>query len=108
MNKRISLALAMGLIAVAGCSKNDQSGQASNGTEAVKKAGDKTIAASLDQNSQFVTLAKAAGLDVDMETAANFHLVNPYDYGFDAFCLSTPSCRYFASFSGSSFRNSFF
>jgi uncharacterized surface protein with fasciclin (FAS1) repeats len=82
MNKRISLALAMGLIAVAGCSKNDQSGQASNGTEAVKKAGDKTIAASLDQNSQFVTLAKAAGLDVTLNGPGPYTVLVPDDAAF--------------------------
>jgi hypothetical protein len=42
----------MGLIALSGCNRNDQSASAKQGAEAVKKAGDKTIAASLDQKGR--------------------------------------------------------
>ena len=65
MTKRtIALALALGMIAVSGCNKADDSG--AKGAAAVKEAGDKTIAASLDQKSQFIALAKAAGLDATL------------------------------------------
>ena len=60
----LGIALAMGLIAVSGCNENDQS--ASKGAAAVKEAGDKTIAAGLDQKGQFFSLAKAAGLDATL------------------------------------------
>lgn len=67
MTKRIAtLALALGLIAVAGCGQDDQSKSAKSGAEAVKQAGDKTIAAGLDEKSQFFSLAKAAGLDATL------------------------------------------
>src|SRR5688572_1192592 len=62
----LRLALAAGLIAVGGCNQNEQSGKAKEGAEAVKQAGDKTIAAGLDQNGRFFTLAKAAGLDATL------------------------------------------
>lgn len=60
----LTLALAIGLLAVSGCNQTDQS--AAKGAAAVKEAGDKTIAASLDQKGQFLTLAKAAGLDATL------------------------------------------
>jgi uncharacterized surface protein with fasciclin (FAS1) repeats len=66
IKRTVSLALAVGLIAISGCSQNDQSATAKQGTEAVKQAGDKTIAAGLDQKGQFLTLAKAAGLDATL------------------------------------------
>jgi len=64
--RTVSLALAAGLIALSGCNSNDQSANAKTGAEAVKEAGDKTIAAGLDQKGQFFTLAKAAGLDATL------------------------------------------
>lgn len=62
----ISLGLALGLVALAACNKNDQTATAEKGAEAVKQAGDKTIAAGLDQEGRFFTLAKAAGLDATL------------------------------------------
>ena len=66
--RALKLALATALIAVAGCNQSEQAANdtASQGTEAVKQAGDKTIAAGIDQNSRFFTLAKAAGLDATL------------------------------------------
>ena len=66
--KRIVLPLAlMAALAAAGCNSKAQSGEkAAKGAEAVKQAGDKTIAAGLDQKGQFFTLAKAAGLDATL------------------------------------------
>jgi len=83
MNRRIiPLGLAMGLIAVAGCNKDQGSKTANEGTEAVKKAGDKTIAAGIDQNSQFFTLAKAAGLDVTLNGPGPYTVFVPDDAAF--------------------------
>ena len=62
----LALALMTGLIVVSGCNQNDQAGSAKEGTEAVKQAGDKTIATGIDQKSQFFALAKAAGLDATL------------------------------------------
>ncbi|HJS41178.1 MAG TPA: fasciclin domain-containing protein [Sphingomicrobium sp.] len=64
----LKLALAAGLIAVTGCNQEERAANnsAAQGTEAVKEAGDKTIAAGLDQNGRFFTLAKAAGLDATL------------------------------------------
>ena len=85
MNKRrISLGLAMGLIALAGCNKNEAGKEAAaNGTEAVKKAGDKTIAASLDQNGKYAALAKAAGLDLTLQGPGPYTVFVPDDAAFD-------------------------
>ena len=64
----LKLALATGLIALAGCDRNEQAANdsAAQGAEAVKEAGDKTIAAGIDQDSRFLSLAKAAGLDATL------------------------------------------
>lgn len=64
--RKVTLALAIGLIALAGCNQADQPSGAREGAEAVKQAGDKTIAAGLDQKGRFFTLAKAAGLDATL------------------------------------------
>jgi len=84
MNRRtLSLGLAVGLIALAGCNKNQEAKEAANnGTEAVKKAGDKTIAASLDANSKFATLAKAAGLDLTLQGPGPYTVFVPDDAAY--------------------------
>jgi len=90
MNKRIiSLGLAMGLIAVAGCDKNDGSKTANQGTEAVKKAGDKTIGAGIGQDSQFAALAKAAGLDVTLNGPGPYTVFVPDDAAFGKLPVGT-------------------
>ncbi|MFL6737809.1 MAG: fasciclin domain-containing protein [Sphingomicrobium sp.] len=83
IKRTISLALAMGLIAVSGCNSNDQSASAKQGTEAVKKAGDKTIAAGLDQKGRFLTLAKAAGLDATLAGPGPYTVFVPDDAAFE-------------------------
>ena len=62
----LTLALATGLAALSACDGDGGNATATQGTEAVKEAGDKTIAAGLDQDSRFFTLAKAAGLDATL------------------------------------------
>jgi uncharacterized surface protein with fasciclin (FAS1) repeats len=81
--RTISIAMAVGLIALSGCSKNDQTASAKQGTEAVKKAGDKTIAAGLDQKSRFYTLAKAAGLDTTLAGPGPYTVFVADDAAFD-------------------------
>lgn len=77
----LGIALAMGLIAVSGCNQNEQA--AKEGSEAVKQAGDKTIAAGLDQQSRFFTLAKAAGLDATLAGPGPYTVFVADDAAFD-------------------------
>ena len=63
--KLLGIAFA-GLITLSACDQNDGSASAEKGAEAVKQAGDKTIATGIDQKGQFFTLAKAAGLDATL------------------------------------------
>ena len=85
MNKSLfPLALAIGALALAGCSGQDQAGKndAAKGGEAVKAAGDKTIAAGLDQNSSFFKAAKAAGLDATLAGPGPYTVIVPDDAAF--------------------------
>ena len=79
----LGIALAIGLFAVSGCNQNDQSASAKRGAEAVKQAGDKTIAASLDQRGRFFTLAKAAGLDATLAGPGPYTVFVADDAAFD-------------------------
>lgn len=82
--KMVSLALVTALIAVSGCNSEQQAAAnaANEGAEAVKQAGDKTIAAGLDQKSQFITLAKAAGLDATLAGPGPYTVFVPDDAAF--------------------------
>lgn len=82
----VPLALATALIAISGCNVSDQQAAndtANNGAEAVKEAGDKTIAAGLDQNSRFIQAAKAAGLDATLAGPGPYTVFVPDDAAFD-------------------------
>ena len=79
----LTLALAIGLIAVSGCNSENQSATAAKGAEAVKQAGDKTIAAGLDQKGRFFTLAKAAGLDATLAGPGPYTVIVPDDAAFN-------------------------
>lgn len=83
-SRRISLGLAISLIALAGCNQDKAAGNAAaaNGTDAVKQAGDTTIAKGLDQKGQFFTLAKAAGLDQTLEGPGPYTVFVPDDAAF--------------------------
>ena len=74
-----SLALAATVLAVSGCNSQTQAhkDEASKGTEAVKQAGDKTIAAGLDQNGSFFKAAKAAGLDGTLAGPGPYTVIVP-------------------------------
>ena len=84
MNKRmISLGAALGLIALPACNgEKQQTENAARGTEAVKEAGNTTIASGLDQKGQFFTLAKAAGLDVTLGGPGPYTVFVPDDGAF--------------------------
>ena len=69
MRKSVFPLALMGAIAtISACNNAEQStkGGAAKGAEAVKQAGDRTIAAGLDQKGRFFTLAKTAGLDATL------------------------------------------
>lgn len=80
----LPLALALGVIALAGCNSQNQArkDEAAKGSEAVKQAGDKTIAAGLDQNSSFFKAAKAAGLDATLAGPGPYTVIVPDDAAF--------------------------
>ena len=78
----LPLALALGAIALAGCNQNQAGKEASKGSEAVKQAGDKTIAAGLDQNGSFFKAAKAAGLDATLAGPGPYTVIVPDDAAF--------------------------
>lgn len=79
------LAIAAGLLALSGCTGQNQArkDEAAKGTEAVKEAGDKTIAAGLDQNSSFFKAAKAAGLDATLAGPGPYTVIVPDDAAFN-------------------------
>jgi len=79
-----SLAIAAGLIALAGCDSQNRARteEAADGSEAVKQAGDKTIAAGIDANSSFAKAAKAAGLDSTLAGPGPYTVIVPDDAAF--------------------------
>src|SRR4030095_13268825 len=78
------LALAAGVLALSACNSQNQAhkDEAAKGGEAVKQAGDKTIAAGLDQNSSFSKAAKAAGLDATLAGPGPYTVIVPDDTAF--------------------------
>ena len=81
-SRTLTLALAMGLIAVAGCNQTESSDSAAKGAAAVKEAGDTTIAAGLNEKSRFLSLAKAAGLDATLAGPGPYTVFVPDDGAF--------------------------
>jgi uncharacterized surface protein with fasciclin (FAS1) repeats len=79
-----SLALVAGVLALSACNSQNQAhkDEAAKGSEAVKQAGDKTIAAGLDQNSSFFKAAKAAGLDATLAGPGPYTVIVPDDAAF--------------------------
>ncbi|HEX5238095.1 MAG TPA: fasciclin domain-containing protein [Sphingomicrobium sp.] len=73
------------LLALGGCNKNNgnsTSPPAAQTPKAQKAAGNKTIAAGLPANSQFMTLAKAAGLDQTLAGPGPYTVFVPADSAF--------------------------
>ena len=79
----LSFALAASVLALGACNSEDtaEANTAQSG-EAEKAAGDKTIAASLDQNSRFFQSAKAAGLDATLAGPGPYTILAPDDAAF--------------------------
>jgi uncharacterized surface protein with fasciclin (FAS1) repeats len=85
MNRSVfPLALAAGVIVLAGCTNQNQArkDEASAGSEAVKQAGDKTIAAGIDANSSFAKAVKASGLDATLAGPGPYTVIVPDDAAF--------------------------
>lgn len=84
MNRSVyPLALVAALAAVSGCGRQGQGDEAARGTEEVRKAGDKSIAAGLDQNSRFVAVAKATGIDATLNGPGPYTVFVPDDAAFE-------------------------
>ena len=75
----VPLALALALVALSGCERAQQAGNEAS----VEAAKEKTIAASLDQNSRFFRAAKAAGVDATLGGSEPYTVLIPDDAAFD-------------------------
>ena len=86
MLKTLPLCLCAATLALGAC---NQSGDTNNGAapvqsgEAAKAAGDKTIAASIDQNGKFFQAAKAVGLDATLAGPGPYTVLVPSDDAFN-------------------------
>jgi len=82
----LALGVAAAALTVSGCNNNGSSND--NGTAqtpaAQKAAGDKTIAAGLAQDSRFLAVAKAAGLDQTLAGPGPYTVFVPDDAAFNA------------------------
>ena len=83
---RITLTLALGAsaLALAACDRTDTAEQANTAQtgEAAEAAGDKTIAAGIDQNGKFFQATKAAGLDATLAGPGPYTVIVPDDAAF--------------------------
>ena len=81
----LSLAISASILALGACSSGDTATEANTAQtgEAEKAAGDKTIAASLDQNSRFFQAAKVAGLDSTLAGPGPYTVLAPGDAAFE-------------------------
>ena len=85
MSKFMLAAAATGLaLMAAACNNNDNGNSVTPGqpAEAQKKAGDQTIAASIDKNGRFAQAAKAAGLDGTLAGPGPYTVLVPSDDAF--------------------------
>ena len=85
MKTSLPLCLCAAVLALAGCNdnKSDSNGAAPAQTgEAKDAAGDKTIAASLDQNGKFFQAARAVGLDATLAGPGPYTVLVPTDEAF--------------------------
>jgi len=81
----LALALAATTLTVGACIKTDNGNSSSPEAQtpkAQKAAGDKTIAAGLPANSQFMAVAKAAGLDQTLAGPGPYTVLVPDDAAF--------------------------
>jgi uncharacterized surface protein with fasciclin (FAS1) repeats len=86
MLKTLPLCLCAAALALGACSQsasdNNGGGPAQPG-KAAEAAGDKTIAATLDQNGKFFQAAKAVGLDATLAGPGPYTVLVPDDSAFD-------------------------
>ena len=80
----LSLGLATACIALAACGREggEGAGDQAQGASNAAEAGQKTIAATLDQNSRFFQAAKAAGLDATLAGPGPYTVIVPDDAAF--------------------------
>lgn len=83
MLKTLPLCLCAAALALGACGKSDSNNTApKQSSEARDAAGDKTIAASLDQNGKFFQAAKAVGLDATLAGPGPYTVLVPSDDAF--------------------------
>ena len=88
----LALALAATTLTVGACNKTDNGNANSPEAQtpkAQKAAGDKTIAAGLPANSQFMAVAKAAGLDQTLAGPGPYTVLVPDDAAFTSALAGT-------------------
>ena len=80
----VPLAVAAAALALGACDKGQKASQpgAAQTGEAKNAAGEKTIAAGLDQNSRFFAAAKSAGLDATLAGPGPYTVLAPDDAAF--------------------------
>ena len=80
-----AMTLSTALLGLAACNQDGAGNSAAAQTPAAEKAaGDKTIAAGLTQDAQFMAAAKAAGLDQTLAGPGPYTVFVPSDAGFAA------------------------
>jgi uncharacterized surface protein with fasciclin (FAS1) repeats len=83
MLKTLPLCLCAAALALGACGKSNSSSMTpQQSSEAKQAAGDKTIAASLDQNGKFFQAAKAVGLDATLAGPGPYTVLVPSDDAF--------------------------
>lgn len=83
MKTLLPLPLCAAALALAGCGQTQSDNAASAQPDAAQEAaGDKTIAASLDQNGRFFQAAKAVGLDATLAGPGPYTVLVPSDEAF--------------------------
>ena len=85
MLKTVPLCLCAAALALGACNKSDSSNNSApvQSGEATKAAGDKTLAASVDQNGKFFQAAKAVGLDATLAGPGPYTVLVPSDDAFN-------------------------
>ena len=85
--RALALVLAATTLTVSACNKNNDSNPSAPNAQtpkAEKAAGDKTIASGLAANSQFMTVAKSAGLDQTLAGPGPYTVLVPDDAAFSS------------------------
>jgi uncharacterized surface protein with fasciclin (FAS1) repeats len=84
MLKTLPLCVCAAALALAACGKSTSNTTApQQSSQAKEAAGDKTIAASVDQNGKFFQAAKAVGLDATLAGPGPYTVLVPSDDAFD-------------------------